>query len=241
MSGAGSGRIILIVLVVLAAGIGFMFLPVKEWFALAEGWIESLGPVAPFVFVAAYVVLTVLLIPGSAMTIGAGSVFGLWAGVGLVIVGSNLGALASYLLARTFMRRRVADWAAGNSKFTALDRAIGREGFKVVLLSRLSPIFPFTLLNYLLGLTTIRTGSYLLANVIGMLPGTFLYTYIGAAARDALAGGGRETVLGQVLKYVGLLATLVVVVLITRTARKALAEVESGEQSEERESTMEAG
>ncbi len=220
-----NSRAVLALLIILAVGTGFMLLPVREWFAAAEGWIGNLGPVAPFIFVAAYVVLTVALIPGSAMTIGAGTIFGLWYGVMLVIIGSNLGALASFVLARTFMRRRVAEWAAGNPKFSALDRAIGREGFKMVLLSRLSPVFPFTLLNYLLGMTMVRPGSYVLANVIGMLPGTFLYTYIGAAARDALSGGAEGSIYAQILKYVGLLATLLIVLLVTRMARRAMAEV----------------
>lgn len=214
------------ILIIVAIGIGFTFLPVREWFAMAEGRIERLGTLAPFVFVFAYVVLALVLIPGSAMTIGAGTIFGLWYGAALVIIGSNLGALAAFLLARTFMRQKVAEWAAGNPKFSALDRAIGREGFKMVLLARLSPVFPYTMLNYLLGLTTVRLGSYVSANVIGMLPGTFLYIYIGAAARDALAGGSQGSLYRQILKYVGLLATLIVVLLVTRVARKAIAEVE---------------
>ncbi len=219
-------KILPILIIVLAIGIGFMFLPVKEGFARVLGEIEGLGPVAPFVFVAGYVLLTLLLIPGSAMTIGAGTVFGLWVGVALVILGSNLGALVAFLLARTYMRDKVAEWAAEKPKFAALDRAIGREGFKMVLLTRLSPVFPFTLLNYFLGLTTVRTGPYVLANLIGMLPGTFLYTYIGVAARDALSGGGDAPVFQQVLKYLGLLATIMIVVFVTRTARRALADVE---------------
>jgi uncharacterized membrane protein YdjX (TVP38/TMEM64 family) len=97
----------------------------------------------------------------------------------------------------------------------------------MVFLTRLSPIFPFTLLNYLLGLTTVRTSSYVLANLIGMLPGTFLYVYIGVAARDALSGGANASVFQQVLKYVGLLATIGIVVMVTRMARKALAEKEN--------------
>lgn len=220
------GKIVLAILIIVAIGIGFNFLPVREWFVMAEDWIERLGRLAPFVFVFAYVVLALVLIPGSAMTIGAGTIFGLWYGAALVIIGSNLGALAAFLLARTFMRQKVAEWAAENPKFSALDRAIGREGFKMVLLTRLSPVFPYTMLNYLLGLTTVRLGSYVLANVIGMLPGTFLYIYIGAAARDALADGPQGSLYGQILKYVGLLATLIVVLLVTRVARKAIAEVE---------------
>ena len=105
------------------------------------------------------------------------------------VIGANLGALCSFLLARTFLRERVSNWATGNPRFASLDRAIAREGFKVVLLSRLSPVFPFTLFNYFLGLTNVGVSSYVLANLIGMLPGSFLYVYFGATAREALAGG----------------------------------------------------
>lgn len=211
----------LLVLPVLVLGIGFLFLPVRHWFAQFQNLIETLGPIGPLVFALAYIILTVLLVPGSALTLGAGAIFGLWLGALTVIVGANLAALCSFLLARSFLRARVEQWAQGHPRFAALDRAIGRAGFKMVLLLRLSPVFPFTLLNYLLGLTTVRTGAYVLANLLGMLPGTFLYVYLGATAREALTGAS-----GLLVKAVGLLATIAVVTLITRTARRALAQAE---------------
>ncbi|HUC96944.1 MAG TPA: FAD-containing oxidoreductase, partial [Candidatus Polarisedimenticolaceae bacterium] len=165
---------------------------------------------------------------------GAGTLFGLKTGLMVVVAGANLGALASFLLARTFLRERVANWAAANPKFRSLDRAIGKQGFKMVLLTRLSPVFPFVLLNYFLGLTAVRNGSYVLANLMGMLPATFLFVYIGAAARDALAGE-MDVAAGfyqQILKYVGLLATVAVVVVVTRIARKALREAEQEQQGD---------
>jgi uncharacterized membrane protein YdjX (TVP38/TMEM64 family) len=225
-------KIILLAAVVIAAGVGFLFLPVREWFAQLQGQVESLGAIGPVVMIAAYAVTTVLLIPGSALTIGAGTLFGLGTGAVVVIIGANLGALCSFLLARTFLREKVARWAEAKPKFAAIDRAIGQAGFKMVLLLRLSPAFPFTLLNYLLGLTTVSVGSYVLANLLGMLPGIFLYVYIGATARDALTGGpgGDAGLFQQVLKYVGLLATLAVVVMVTRVARKAIAQAEAAEQ-----------
>ncbi|MGE0130604.1 MAG: TVP38/TMEM64 family protein [Blastocatellales bacterium] len=219
-------KALLIAPVIIAIGIGFLFLPIREWFSQFQGAIESLGPAGPVVFALAYVVLTVLLVPGSALTLGAGAIFGLWLGAITVIIGANLGAFCSFLLARTFLREKVARWAEANPKFAALDRAIEREDFKVVLLTRLSPVFPFTLLNYFLGLTNVRTASYVAANLIGMLPGTFLYVYLGATARDALQGASDATVFRQILKYVGLLATIAVVALVTRMAKKALAQAE---------------
>ncbi|MFQ5850068.1 MAG: TVP38/TMEM64 family protein [Candidatus Binatia bacterium] len=225
-------KIILTVAVLIGVAIGFLFLPVRQWFFQLEGQVEKLGAAGPVAVAVAYVVMTPLLIPGSAITVGAGTIFGLGIGVLVVIFGANVGALCSFLLARTFLRERVARWVESNPKFVSLDRAIGREGFKMVLLSRLSPAFPFTLLNYLLGLTAVRTGSYVLANLLGMLPGTFLYVYIGAAARDALSGEitGSASLFQQSLKIAGLLATIAVVVIVTRLARKAMAEAESTEQ-----------
>jgi uncharacterized membrane protein YdjX (TVP38/TMEM64 family) len=225
-------KAVLIGLILLAVGIGFLFLPVKAWTLALQGWIKGLGLLGPLVFAVLYVIATVFLIPGSALTLAAGAIFGLWVGAATVIVGANLGALCSFLLAKTRLRDKVSEWAAANPKFAALDRAIGQNGFKMVALARLSPAFPFTLLNYLLGLTSVRTGSYLLANLLGMLPATFLYVYFGSLAGDTLAGaasgsvGGSASTVQFVLKIVGLLATIAVVVIVTRIARKAIAEAE---------------
>lgn len=217
----------LIGLLVVAVVVLLRFLPVGELLVHLQSSIKNLGLFAPIAYVLLYVATTVLLIPGSLLTIGAAGIFSFWKALAVVLVGANIGALCAFLLTRTFLRERVALWAAGNPKFAALDRAIGREGFKMVLLVRLSPVFPFALLNYLLGLTTVRTSSYVLANLIGMLPGTFLYVYIGATARDALSAGASGTGTWELaLRVLGLLATVAVVALVTRTARKALAQVE---------------
>ena len=223
-------KAILLAVILLAVGIGFLFLPVKVWTLALQDWIKSLGLLGPIVFALLYVIATVLLIPGSALTLAAGAIFGLWVGAVTVIVGANFGALCSFWLARTKLRAKVSEWAAGNPKFAALDRAIGQNGFKMVTLTRLSPAFPFTLLNYLLGLTSVRTGSYVLANLLGMLPATFLYVYFGSLAGDTLAGAATSSASTWqfVLKIAGLLATIAVVVFVTRIARKAMAEAERG-------------
>ncbi len=224
-------KAVLLGLIVLAVGIGFLFLPVKAWTLALQGWIKGLGLLGPVVFALLYVIATVLLIPGSALTLAAGAIFGLWIGAATVIVGANLGALGSFWLAKTRLRAKVSEWAAANPKFAALDRAIGQNGFKMVTLTRLSPAFPFTLLNYFLGLTSVRTGAYVLANLLGMLPATFLYVYFGSLAGDTLTGaatgsGGSASMWQFALKMVGLIATIAVVVFVTRTARKAIAEAE---------------
>ena len=227
-----ASKTVLLIVIVAALFVGFLFLPVRSWFMQLESYVQSLGAIGPVVVVFVYVLCTVLLIPGSIITVGAGTLFGLTTGAIVVVLGANLGALSSFLLARSFLREKVAGWAAVNPKFRSLDQAIGRQGFKMVLLTRLSPVFPFVLLNYLLGLTAVRTPAYGLANLIGMLPATFLFVYIGAAARDAITGqmDASADFYRQILKYVGLLATVAVVVVVTRIARNALREAEQQQE-----------
>ena len=223
-----AGKIALIIFIAVDIVAALLLLPFREWFKQFEQYVQGFGALAPVVVALTYVVTTVLFIPGSALTIGSGTLFGLRTGFLVVFVGANLGALCAFLLARTLLREKVARWAEENPKFHALDLAIGRQGFKMVFLTRLSPAFPFNFLNYLLGITAVKTGAYVLANLLGMLPGMFLYVYIGAAARDALVGQANTTVgfYQQILKYVGLLATVAVVVVVTRIARRALREAE---------------
>ena len=231
-------KVIVVGVLFVAVAVGFLFLPVREWFGAVQVYVERLGPLGPAAFATAYAILAVLLVPGSALTIGAGTIFGIWTGLVVVLVGANLGALVSFLLARTLLRDKVAEWAKANPRFEALDRAIAKEGFKVVLLSRLSPAFPFTLLNYLLGLTKVGVGSYVLANILGMLPGTFLYVYIGASLSSGLSA--EASLFKQILLGVGLLATVGVVILVTRTAKRAIAEVEADAAPEEPEGAVTA-
>ncbi|HSK31522.1 MAG TPA: TVP38/TMEM64 family protein, partial [Candidatus Limnocylindria bacterium] len=226
-----ASKSIVIVMLLVAVITGLFFLPVRQWFLAFEDYVRQLGGLGPLLVIIAYVASTVFFIPGSALTIASGTLFGLTTGFIVVLIGANLGALCSFLLARSLLREKVASWAAGNPKFRSLDQAIGKQGFKMVLLTRLSPVFPFVLLNYFLGLTAVRTGAYVLANALGMLPGMFLFVYIGAAARDALAGqpDASADFYEQILKYIGLAATIAVVVVVTRVARKALREAEQAQ------------
>jgi len=226
------GKLLILVLVLAAVLFGIRVLPLREWYLEVESYVRSLGPAGPAVWTLAYIICTVLFVPGSALSVGAAGLFGFTTAFIVVLVGANIGALCAFLLARGFLRDKVARWAENNPKFKSLDRAIGKQGFKMVVLSRLSPAFPFTLLNYLLGLTAVRTGPYVLANLLGMLPGTFLYIYIGTAARDAIAGqpDAAAGLYQQILKYGGLLATIVVVVFITRVARRAVREAEQQQE-----------
>ncbi len=152
--------------------------------------------------------------------------FGFFTGTLCSIAGSNLGALAAFLLARTAMRGRVESWARANPKFGAIDAALAQNGFKVVVLLRLSPVFPFCLLNYLLGLTRVSALHFALGSVIGMLPATALVVYMGSLSASLAGPAAGETVevqrLKLTLKIVGFLATVLATWLITRMAGKAL-------------------
>jgi len=190
-------------------------------------WVESLGAWGPVVFVLGYAVAVVAFVPGSLLTLAAGAIFGVLWGVVWVFIAAVLGSAAAFLIARYVARDAVARRLAANPRFAAVDRAVGREGRKIVFLLRLSPLFPFTLLNYALGLTTVRFADYLLA-AVGMIPGTILYVYYGKLAGDvaALAGGAaveRGPGYWAVLAL-GLVASVVVATLVGRTAKRALAE-----------------
>ncbi len=187
----------------------------------ALDWIEQLGPWGPILFVLIYVVATVLLVPGSALTLGAGAVFGVVRGTLIVSLASTLAATAAFLVGRYLARDAIARKIERNEKFAAIDKAVADEGWKIVLLTRLSPVFPFSLLNYAFGLTRVRLSHYVLASWIGMLPGTVMYVYLGSLAQ--IGAGERMRTPGEWVLYgVGLLATVVITVFVTRLARNAL-------------------
>mgnify|MGYP003291068912 CR=1 FL=1 len=155
-----SKAIVLFIIALAALAIGLRALPVAQWIIQVESYVRTLGPLGPALWVLLYVICTVLFVPGSALTVSAGGLFGFTTGFFIVLIGANVGALCAFLLSRSFLRARVVRWAEHNPKFRALDRAVGAQGFKMVFLSRLSPAFPFSLLNYLLGVTAVRTGAY---------------------------------------------------------------------------------
>lgn len=201
--------------------------PIAEWLEIAVAWIEMHPRVSWVAFVGAYVVASVLVIPGSILTLGAGFLFGLPVGVVLVSAGSVLGAAAAFLVGRFLARDWVARRIARRPAFRALDSATRHEGFLIVFLARLSPLFPFNLLNYGLGLTAVRFRDYVLASWIGMLPVTCVYVYVGTLAKDltALTSGDIERgPFGIALLVAGFAATVALTVFITRKANRTLAE-----------------
>ncbi|MGH2669142.1 MAG: TVP38/TMEM64 family protein, partial [bacterium] len=186
--------------------------------------VEGLGAWGPLAFIAGYAAATVAFAPGSILTLAAGALFGLGRGVCYALAGATLGASGAFLLARYLARSAVERRFLGNARFAAIDRAIAGQGRKIVLLLRLSPVFPFNLLNYALGLTRVRFADYLLASA-GMIPGTLLYVYYGVLLGDvaALAGGAavRRDAAYYVVLALGLAATAAVTAVVTRSARRA--------------------
>lgn len=187
-------------------------------------WVNGLGPWAPVVFILGYALAAVAFFPGSLLTLAAGAIFGLVRGSIYVFVAATLGASLSFLIARYAARPLVRRKLAGDARFEKIDRAVGKEGGKMVLLMRLSPILPYNALNYALGLTKVGFVPFLLGS-IGMIPGTILYTYYGKVAGDltALGRGVRHGPEYYAFLAVGLLATIAVVILGARVGKRALA------------------
>jgi uncharacterized membrane protein YdjX (TVP38/TMEM64 family) len=188
-------------------------------------WIESLGAIAPLAFIGIYIISTIAFLPASLLTLGAGIVFGVWLGSLYVFIGATLGGIAAFLVGRYLARDWAAKKIAGNDKFKAIDRAVGKEGLKIVLLTRLSPLFPFNLLNYAFGLTGVSIQDYIIGSV-GIIPGTLMYVYIGSLAGNiALIGTANQPTnptLQWSIRIVGFIATVAVTIYVTRIAKQAL-------------------
>jgi uncharacterized membrane protein YdjX (TVP38/TMEM64 family) len=219
-------RVLLLALLVILFILGIVFLPdLRDGLADFLHWAEHLGDWGLVILVAVYVLAAVLLFPGSILTLGIGALYGVVKGFIAVSLGSVLGAAAAFLVGRKLARGWVEQKVAGNPRFRALDQAVGAAAFKIVLLTRLSPVFPYTLLNYVFGLTRVRFRDYLLASWLGMIPGTLMYVYLGSLAGNlARAASGRveEDVGQQALFYGGLVVTVVVTIYVTHIARRAL-------------------
>ena len=183
-------------------------------------WIESLGIIGMSLFVLVYILACILLIPGSPLTVGAGAVFGFSKGLILVSVGSTLGAAAAFIVSRYLARGFIERKLKKNSRFSAMDMAITREGWKIIFLARLSPIIPFFLLNYALGLTKIRLHTYIISSWAGMIPGTVLYTYVGSIGKTILKK--ENSAADWLILGIGLIATVSVTILISRIAKNSI-------------------
>jgi uncharacterized membrane protein YdjX (TVP38/TMEM64 family) len=221
------GRIVALVTIVIGLFLAMKFLPVQQWLRTFNDWVDQMGTAGIFIFIGVYAVATVLLAPGAILTIGAGFAFGLWKGFLAVSGGATIGAALAFLVARFIARDKIQAIAQRNDKFRKIDNAIGRQGVKLIFLLRLSPVIPFNLSNYFYGLTAVKFWPYVLASWIGMMPGTFLYVYIGAAGKAAVTAAAGGEPLKHGWQYwtflgVGLAATIIVTIWVTKIARDAL-------------------
>ncbi len=186
-------------------------------------WVETLGWRGFLIFILVYIAATVAFLPGSLFTIGAGLIFGVVVGTVAVSIGSVIGAALAFLISRYLAREKIKARFGSNARFRAIDTAIGREGWKIVLLLRLTPVLPFNVSNYLYGLTAVRFWAYVFASWIGMFPGTLLYVYIGSLGKTGLEAASESTDMGKlVLNIVAFAATVAVTVYVTKIARRAL-------------------
>jgi uncharacterized membrane protein YdjX (TVP38/TMEM64 family) len=195
------------------------------------GWVGEFGAWGVVLFILVYILAAVLCVPGSVLTLGAGFAFGLELGTVAASAGGTLGAAAAFLVSRHLARGLVEQKLADSPRFRALDHAVAAHGFRIVLLTRLSPVLPYNLLNYAFGLTRIPFRIYVVASWVGMLPGALLYTYLGSfvgSLAQLLAGEVERGPWYYVLLSAGLIATAVVTVYLTRLARQTLARTAPG-------------
>jgi uncharacterized membrane protein YdjX (TVP38/TMEM64 family) len=190
--------------------------------------VQRLGKAGPAYFIVLYILAVVALIPGAWLTVAGGAVFGVAPSVVYSLIGGTVGSTAAFLLGRYTARDSIARRLASMPRLRAVERAVSVEGRRVVLLLRLSPIAPFNFLNYVLGLTTISVSDFVIASV-GMIPSTLIYAYSGALLREAALAAGQAHAPRSTSYYamlvMGLVATLAVTLVVTRTARRALHEV----------------
>ncbi len=224
MARPASFRLIVLGVVLVAVIVVPWFLPIQKPMQELLTWVQAQGVWGLVVLAAVWIPAAILLIPGTLITLAGGAIFGVMEGTVAISLGSTAGACAAFLVGRGVARPWVARQVAANLKFQAIDQAIGEQGFKIVLLLRLSPVFPYNLLNYALALTRVPFRDYFLASWIGMLPGTMMYVYIGSTVGELAAlSAKRGWSVGEwVFFLVGLALTIVATVYITRVANRAL-------------------
>ena len=211
-------------------------LPVKDWLTELLEWLQTLGTwTGPLLLVLIYIPLTVLMVPGTIPTLGAGFAFGVTRGTIAVSLGSVLGSAAAFALGRTLLRDYVQAHIQNRPRLRAIDAAVEKDGFRICLLLRLTPIMPYNLVGYVLGATPMRARDHFFASWMGMLPATALYCYIGHAARsltEAATGvGGEGGTRRWVLMGIGLVLALVATLYLARTATRAVRDALAAEAS----------
>lgn len=219
-------RLLLILLLLGAFATACLTLPMEKMLKDFLVWIDkNLGHWGPLVLAVAYIPLTVLAVPASILTLGGGYLFGLTVGFIADSIGSTAGATAAFLVGKTIGRSYVVSKLKDYPQFQAVAIAVQRSGFKIVLLLRLVPLLPFNMLNYLLSVTPVSIGEYILASWIGMMPITFAFVYVGTTIKDlsdVTHGWNEISTTRWILLTIGSVASVVLMVLVTRVARKSL-------------------
>lgn len=199
-------------------------LPLAEWMANFDLYVATLGPAGPPLYGAGFAISVALFLPVLPFSLGAGALFGFWTGLIVAILGTTGGASLSFLLARTLLRAQVEKRISHHPTFHALDRAITQSGGRIVFMTRLAPIFPFSIINMAYGLTGVRTKIYVGATALGMIPTSAVFVFLGSTAADLATP--EEDMIQTSLKIVGAVVTLIVIVLLTRFAQKAIREAD---------------
>lgn len=218
---------VLIFLAIIATWYGAsFFLPLESWLLTVLAWVGELGIWGPFVFMGLYIPSCVLMFPDILPNAAAGAVWGVGVGSVAVSLGRMLGATATFLLTRNIAGGWAERKMKSDPRFEAIAGAIGREGFRLVVLLRLCPMFPVIMLNYSLGLTPVTLRSYALGTLIGMIPRTIFVAYIGSGTRNIFdpAGGGESISISPVFYWGGLVFSLLVVVILAGRARRLINE-----------------
>jgi|KBSMisStaDraftv2_1062788.scaffolds.fasta_scaffold07832_5 uncharacterized membrane protein YdjX (TVP38/TMEM64 family) len=208
-----------LVALIMVAAFGWLLVPHHHWVRLVQEWLSELGPWAPLIFVAIHVIAIVALIPGAVFSVAAGVLYGPW-GFALAVLGATIGASAAFLIARYFARRRVGELIAARPRLDAVRAAVNDEGWRIVFLFYVSPFAPFSVQNYLFGISDIRFTHFFSAMLFGIVPGTLLDVYLGIVG--SAATGGHVSVLKWASYAVGIIASVLAAWLVARKARATL-------------------
>lgn len=216
-----------IAIVVGVALISVFFL--KDWFVVIRNWLQTLGIWSIPMYMSVYVGVTLLALPNALLMLGAGTLFGFTKGLVYVSIADTLGAVACFIVGKTIARQQIKRWISRRPHWKELDQAIAHKGWKIVLLTRLSPILPSSVLNYGFSCTKIKFTHYLLCSWVGMLPVIAFYVYLGAFGSALFRQNQGPQ--WMILQGLGLSTTIATAFYTTRLARRALAQAEGTEEA----------
>jgi uncharacterized membrane protein YdjX (TVP38/TMEM64 family) len=221
-------------LLIAAIGItiaGLSLLPLHDWLTYVRDWLKTLGFWAMPAFMGIYVVATVAGLPAAILFLVAGTLFGFLRGFIIVSIADTIGASACFFLGRTVARKPIKKWIAKRPQFAELDKAVARKGWKIVFLTRLSPIVPSNILNYGFSLTKVKFWQYFLFSWLGMIPIIGLYVYLGSVGANLASGGNSPGTIA--LQALGLGVTVCAVVYTTKIAKKTLSPDSASSKNQE--------